>query len=129
MEEQSPPRTVTASTWARVARSEQFGALVAAKRRFIVPATVFFLIYYFALPILVGYAPTLMARKVFGVINIAYLFALSQFVMAWVVAALYVRAAGRFDEMNRRMLEGHDAYGELIAPVATPIATKEGRVP
>src|SRR5581483_10813737 len=84
--------------------ADEFKRLVAEKRKFIVPATVFFITYYFALPVLVGYAPQLMDRKVFGVINLAYLFALSQFFMAWVIAALYVRAAGRFDEMARRII-------------------------
>ena len=51
--------------------------------------------YYFALPALVGYAPGLMSKRVFGVVNVAYLFALSQFFMAWLIAALYVRAANR----------------------------------
>ncbi len=46
----------------------------------------FFIVYYFALPLLVGYAPQLMATKVFGVVNVAYLFALSQFFMAWLIA-------------------------------------------
>ena len=90
--------------WDRVAGLEEFRALLKAKLRFIVPATVFFVVYYFALPILVGYAPKLMEKQVFGVVNIAYLFALSQFVMAWVVAALYVRAAGRFDKMAAAIL-------------------------
>ncbi|NOT61472.1 MAG: DUF485 domain-containing protein [Acidobacteria bacterium] len=39
----------------------EFKELVAAKRKFIIPATVFFIVYYFALPLLVGYAPALMA--------------------------------------------------------------------
>lgn len=78
---------------------------MAAKARFIVPATVFFIVYYFALPILVGYAPKFMSRPVIGPLNIAYLFALSQFFMAWIVAALYMRAAGRFDAMARRLLD------------------------
>ncbi|MBI3803684.1 MAG: DUF485 domain-containing protein [Nitrospirae bacterium] len=77
----------------------EFKALLAAKRRFIFPATIFFIAYYFALPILVGYAPEFMKTQVFGVVNLAYLFALSQFFMAWIIAALYVRAAGRFDGM------------------------------
>ncbi len=83
--------------WDRIAALEEFKQLLAAKRRFIVPATLFFTVYYFALPVLVGYAPELMSKKVFGTVNVAYLFALSQFVMAWLVAVLYVRAAGRFD--------------------------------
>ena len=77
---------------------------MAAKARFIVPATVFFVAYYFALPILVGYAPEFMATPVIGPVNIAYLFALSQFFVAWVIAWLYMRAASRFDEMAKNVL-------------------------
>jgi len=77
---------------------------MATKVRFIVPATVFFIAYYFALPILVGYAPELMATQVIGPVNIAYLFALSQFFMAWLIAYLYVRAANRFDRMAAEVL-------------------------
>ena len=85
--------------WKKLEATPEFAALVARKRRFIIPATVFFIAYYFALPVLVGYFPELMSRRVFGAVNIAYLFALSQFVMAWIVAFLYVRASSRFDEM------------------------------
>ena len=77
---------------------------MAAKARFIVPATVFFIVYYFALPLLVGYAPALMKQPVIGPVNIAYLFALSQFVVAWAIAFLYLRAAGRFDRMAQSVL-------------------------
>lgn len=63
------------------------------------PAGVFFLVYYFALPVLVGYAPELMSVRVWGPLNLAYVFALSQFAMAWIVAALYLRAASRWDRM------------------------------
>lgn len=85
--------------WERLAATAEFKSLLAAKARFVVPATVVFIVYYFALPLLVGYAPALMAKKVFGVVNVAYLFALSQFFMAWIIAWLYVRAAGRFDKL------------------------------
>jgi len=90
--------------WDKVAGLEEFRALLKAKLKFIAPATLFFVVYYFALPVLVGYAPALMEKRVFGVVNIAYLFALSQFVMAWTIAALYVRAAGRFDKMAEAIL-------------------------
>ncbi len=88
-----------AADWERVAASATFRALIKSKLKFIVPATIFFTVYYFALPLLVGYAPELMGRRVFGVINIAYLFALSQFFVAWLIAALYVRIASRWDKM------------------------------
>lgn len=102
-----PPHELTAdedvdvADWESVAASDGFRELVYAKRRFIIPATIFFIIYYFALLVLIWRAPALMSRRVFGVVNIAYLFALSQFFMAWILALLYVRAANRHDRMAR----------------------------
>jgi uncharacterized membrane protein (DUF485 family) len=86
--------------WERLAGTQQFRELIRAKRRFIVPAMIFFVVYYFALPVLIGYARPLMEKRVWGPVNLAYLFALSQFFMAWIVAWLYVRAAARFDKMS-----------------------------
>lgn len=97
--------------WERLAATPQFRHLLRAKAAFVVPATLFFCAYYFALPLLVGYFPALMSRKVLGPLNIAYLFALSQFFMAWILAFLYTRAARRFDEMAAevvRMNDGHE---------------------
>ena len=69
----------TQAIWDKIAESPEFKDLMATKRVFIVPAFVFFVLYYFALPVLVGYAPQFMSTKVIGVVNLAYLFALSQF--------------------------------------------------
>jgi uncharacterized membrane protein (DUF485 family) len=91
--------------WDRIAAAPEFQDLMAAKKLFILPAFIFFVAYYFLLPILVGYAPHFMATKVVGVLNIAYLFALSQFVMAWGIAALYVKAAGTFDKLAKDIVE------------------------
>jgi uncharacterized membrane protein (DUF485 family) len=104
LSEESTEGPTSSANWERVAAMGEFKALIAAKLKFIVPATVFFLAYYFALPILVGYAPHLMETRVFGVVNLAYAFALSQFLMAWILAALYLRAAGRFDEMAKEIV-------------------------
>jgi uncharacterized membrane protein (DUF485 family) len=38
-------------------------------------------------------------------VNLAYLFALSQFFVAWIIAALYVRAAARFDKMAAGVID------------------------
>lgn len=91
--------------WSGLAQSEKFQRLLRAKRRFIIPAMIIFVLYYFALPLLVGYARPMMERRVFGAVNVAYLFALSQFLMAWIVAALYVRAAAKFDRMAQEVLQ------------------------
>jgi uncharacterized membrane protein (DUF485 family) len=92
--------------WEKLAATERFRNLLKAKRRFIVPAMIFFIVYYFALPVLIGYAPSFMERRVIGPVNLAYLFALSQFFMAWIIAALYVRAAARFDRMANEVVSG-----------------------
>ncbi len=91
--------------WDRVEEMEEFRLLILAKKEFVIPATIFFVVYYFALPVLVGYAPGLMTRKVWGPLNLAYLFALSQFFMAWGVAIAYVAAAKRFDKFGANILE------------------------
>ncbi len=85
--------------WDELANSERFRNLIKAKRRFIVPAMIFFIVYYFALPVLIGYARPFMEKQVLGPVNLAYLFALSQFFMAWIIAGLYVKAAAKFDRM------------------------------
>jgi uncharacterized membrane protein (DUF485 family) len=91
--------------WQRIESEPPFRNLVALKRRFIIPATIFFIVYYFSLPVLVGYFPDVMSRKVLGNVSLAYLFALSQFVMAWVIMALYLRRARYFDRLEREIVE------------------------
>jgi len=93
------------TVWDRIANSRQFKDLMATKKVFIVPAFIFFVVYYFALLVLVGYAPALMATKVIGNVNIAYLFALSQFFVAWIIAGLYVKAANDFDRLSADIIE------------------------
>jgi uncharacterized membrane protein (DUF485 family) len=92
------------STWDKIAESREFQDLMATKKTFIVPAFVFFVVYYFALPVLVGYAPQFMSTKI-GFVNLAYLFALSQFFVAWIIAGLYVRAANNFDRLAKDILD------------------------
>lgn len=91
--------------WERVAHMDEFRRLLAAKKKFVIPATIFFVVYYFALPISVGYFPDVMAKKVLGPVNLAYLFALSQFFVAWAIAWAYVRAARKFDKAGSRIFE------------------------
>ena len=92
-----------AADWDGIAGDADFKKLLADKARFIVPASVFFIVYYFALPVLVGWFPDLMKTKV-GSVNIAYLFALSQFFMAWIVAGFYVVKAAGWDKSAAGLL-------------------------
>ncbi len=54
---------------------------------FVVPATIFFLTWYFGFIVLAGVAPDFMGEKVIEGVTIGYIFALSQFIMVWVLAA------------------------------------------
>jgi uncharacterized membrane protein (DUF485 family) len=113
-----PPHEMTADEdvdvvdWNRIAATEEFKALLRAKARFLVPATLFFVVYYFALPVLVGFWPELMDTRVFGSVNLAYLFALSQFFMAWALAWIYLRKAAKFDDQAHRIISRLDRNTE-----------------
>ncbi|MBV8531848.1 MAG: DUF485 domain-containing protein [Candidatus Eremiobacteraeota bacterium] len=89
--------------WQTLANQPEFRALLRSRRRFVVPATVFFVAYYLALPISVGFLPHAMSRPVLGPLTLAYCFALSQFVTAWILLALYLRRARGFDVRAARI--------------------------
>jgi uncharacterized membrane protein (DUF485 family) len=103
--EETPPEVAAdAAHWEGLEETSEFKELVRARWRFVAPATVFFLVYYFALPLSNGLVPAFMRTEVIGHINIAYLFALSEFVMAWVLAYFYIRQATRvFDPLAEKV--------------------------
>ena len=116
-------RTYTAAEgqWEGLEETTEFRQLVSARWRFVVPATIFFLAYYFLLPVANGVAPRFMRTNVIGNVNIAYLFALSQFVMAWVLAYLYIRRANTlFDRLatavRNRASRGREPVEREVAP-------------
>src|ERR671914_7290 len=89
-----------------VGRDPEMVELENRHRRFVWPATAFFLVYYLALNVLAGTSPGLMGRKLFGEFTFGYLFALSQFAMAFVVAWVYSRwAARRMDPLATDLRE------------------------
>jgi uncharacterized membrane protein (DUF485 family) len=90
-------RHLTASEWDALAKDPQFVALLRARRRFIVPSTIFFLLFYLALPLGVVCVPDLMRRTAFGPLTVAYAFGLAQFIMAWILLAAYMMRARSFD--------------------------------
>jgi uncharacterized membrane protein (DUF485 family) len=81
--------------WEAVERSPEFRELIAARRRFVLPATIFFLGWYFGFILLAGYAPDFMARSVYEGLTIGYTLALTQFVMVGVLGIMYLRRSER----------------------------------
>lgn len=84
--------------WSRVARTSAFQELMQRKKRFIIPATVFFLVFYLGLPVLAGFT-TILNAPVVGALTWAWVYALAQFIMTWTLLHLYVSRANKWDEI------------------------------
>jgi uncharacterized membrane protein (DUF485 family) len=92
--------------WEGIERSEEFRELVRKRRSFVVPATIFFLAYYMAFIIVAGYAPDFMARSVYEGLTVGYCYALTQFLMVFVLGIWYLRKADReFDSLADAAVE------------------------
>ena len=89
-------------------------ALARKHRSFVFPATAITLVWYMALIFAAAYAHDFMAIRVAGSITVGYLFALSEFVLTFVLAWLYTRFARRtFDPMAADLLAKlHRAQGD-----------------
>ena len=103
-------RREQAIDWVAVERSPEFQELVKSRRRFVVPATIFFLTWYLGFIVLAAEAPSFMGESIYEGFTVGYLLALSQFVMTWVLGWWYLRRADRdFDPLAekaaRRALE------------------------
>ena len=97
--------------WQAVERSPEFRELVRRKKAFIIPATIFFMAWYFGFIILAGYAPDFMGREfITDGLTVGYALAISQFVMTWVLGWLYLRRAeNTFDPLAARVREAAEA--------------------
>ena len=74
-----------------VQNSEEFIHLRKVFRGFVFPMTVVFLAWYLLYVLASGWARDFMGTKVWGNINIAYIFGLLQFVSTFLIAWLYER--------------------------------------
>jgi uncharacterized membrane protein (DUF485 family) len=91
--------------WAAIDANPKFQALHRKKLFFLWGLMVFSIIYYFMLPICAAYFQDLFKIKVWGVVNVGLLFALSEFVVAWTIAFVYSRKANReFDSMTQEIV-------------------------
>jgi uncharacterized membrane protein (DUF485 family) len=92
--------------WIAAERSPEFKELIRKKRSFVLPATIFFLVWYFGFILLAGYAEDFMGESIYEGFTVGYLLALSQFIMVWTLSWLYVRKADRdFDPLAGKAAE------------------------
>jgi uncharacterized membrane protein (DUF485 family) len=92
------------SDYSLIVQSSSFQTLLSEKKKFIVPITIFFFCFYFALPVLTSYT-TVLNHKFIGSITWAWVFAFLQFVMTWVLCMLYSKKATKFDELANKIIE------------------------
>jgi uncharacterized membrane protein (DUF485 family) len=98
--------------WAGIERSPEFQELIAARKRFVVPATIFFLAWYLGFILLAGYAPDFMARSVYEGLTVGYCLALTQFVVVAVLGIAYLRRAERiYDPLAEKVVRQALARG------------------
>jgi uncharacterized membrane protein (DUF485 family) len=92
------------SDYSSIVQSQSFQELLSAKKKFIVPVTIFFFCFYFALPILTSYT-TILNHRFIGSITWAWVFAFMQFVMTWGLCMLYSKKAAKFDELAEKVMK------------------------
>jgi len=98
--------------WDKVIADPRFQSLHRRKQGFLTGLMIFSVAFYFLLPIGAAYFQDLYKTKVWGVVNFGLLFALSQFVVAWLIAFYYSRRAGaEFDRAAAEIAATYQSPG------------------
>jgi uncharacterized membrane protein (DUF485 family) len=99
--------------WEAVEADPRFQALHKDKNRFLWRMMLFALVYFFCLPIATAYFQDILKIKIWGVINVGLLFALSQFIVAWAIAAIYAKRANAELDVRAKALiaDAHNIKG------------------
>lgn len=103
-----PNKPVDTPNYSAIANSAEFKALKRKKNKFILPFTIFFLLSYILLPILTSYT-TILNNNAFGDVAWVWIYALSLFLMTWVLCMVYVRRANDFDKEAEQIFEKEKA--------------------
>lgn len=95
--------------FAALAQDPDFLALRRKFRAFVFPMTAAFLAWYLLYVVLSAWARDFMGHKVIGVVNVAFVFGLLQFVSTFAIAAAYSRFAARtLDPLADRVVSTND---------------------
>ncbi|MDH5176460.1 MAG: DUF485 domain-containing protein [Gammaproteobacteria bacterium] len=95
--------------WNAVIQDPRFEALHRKKQGFLTGLMLFSVAFYFLLPVGAAYFQEVFRIRVWGVVNVGLLFALSEFGVAWLVAFIYSRRAGsEFDRLAREIATDYE---------------------
>ena len=84
--------------WSQIERTSAFQELIQKKKAFLIPAVIFFLVFYMALPVLGGFT-TVLDGQAIGGITWAYVYGFAQFLMTWILMHIYVSRAKKWDKL------------------------------
>jgi len=91
--------------WRGVEGSPEFRELVRARRRFVIPVAIVFFAIVFAYLLLAAFAHGFMGKQVGG-LPMAWIIAVTQVALTWLVTWLYLRKADNtFTPLERRAAE------------------------
>ncbi|MFB6801184.1 DUF485 domain-containing protein [Peribacillus butanolivorans] len=87
----------------KLIETEEFKDLLQKKKAFIVPVTLFFLTFYFVLPVLAAYTDVLKGEAFLN-ITWAWVYALLQFAVVWIGGIVYIKKSAKYDKMAKNIL-------------------------
>jgi uncharacterized membrane protein (DUF485 family) len=120
-------REDSAVDWQRIERSPEFGELVTRRRRFLWPASIVTFGGFAVYLGLATFATGFMGTQVAGV-PMAWLVAMTQVLLTWVVTRAYLSTADRtFAPLERRVVETAQPRFTREQPAAAGAATSDGR--
>jgi len=91
--------------WEAIEREPEFQELVRRRKAFVIPGTIFFLVWYMAFIVVTAVAPDFMAERVYEGLTVGYVYALTQFVMVFVLGLWYLsKSANVFDPLAERAI-------------------------
>lgn len=97
-EQAAQVRAGEGAEWNRVERTSAFRELMQKKKAFLIPAVIFFLVFYMAMPVLGGFT-TVLDGQAIGALNWAYVYGFAQFLMTWILMHMYVSRAKKWDKL------------------------------
>ena len=119
LDKQSPPKqkaikkqhdASNTPNYVAIAESSEFKALKKRKNKFILPISIFFLLFYISLPVLTSYT-TVLNQPAIGDISWVWVFAMAQFIMTWTLCMIYVSKSNSFDKQASEIIEKEKAGG------------------
>jgi uncharacterized membrane protein (DUF485 family) len=102
--------------WVAIERSPEFQELVAKRRSFVLPGTIFFLAWYMGFILLTAYAEGFMSERVYQGLTVGYCLALTQFLMVLVLGLMYLKRANTiYDPLAAKAIEEYASHSGRYA--------------